>query len=139
VARGASHLGRSVTADTTVVPDKLEVRVEQQADCTVLYLDGEIDTYVAPRVRECLADMWARTSTPLVIIDLSRVTFCDAAGLRTLLFALKIMEMAGRRLVLSGVGERMALLMRVSGVLDAFEIHDSVEHVLFADADIRPR
>lgn len=109
--------------------------MQQQADCTVLYLDGEIDTYLAPRVRECIADIWARTSTPLVIIDLTRVTFCDAAGIRALLFALKIMRMSGRRLVLSGVGERLALLLRVSGVRDAFEIHDSVEHVLLTDAD----
>lgn len=112
--------------------------MEQQADCTVLYLDGEIDTFVAPWVRECVADVWARTSTPLVIVDVSRVTFCDAAGIRALLFALKIMQMSGRRLVLSGVGERMALLLRVSGAQDVFEVHESVEQVLFA-AETRHR
>lgn len=104
--------------------------MEQQADCTVLYLDGEIDTFVAPRVRECVADVWARTSTPLVVIDLSEVTFCDAAGVKALLFALRIMQVSNRRLVLCGVGKRMELLLRVSGVQDVFEVHDSVEHVL---------
>lgn len=104
--------------------------MEQQADCTVLYLGGEIDTYVAPRIRECVADVWARTSTPIVVIDLSLVTFCDAAGVKALLFALKIMRASNRRLVLCGVGRRMELLLRVSGVQDAFEVQDSVEHVL---------
>ncbi len=104
--------------------------MEQQADCTVLYLDGEIDTFVAPKVRECVADVWAQTSTPLVVIDLAKVTFCDAAGVKALLFALKIMQASNRRLVLCGVGRRMELLLRVSGVQDVFEVHDSVEHVL---------
>ncbi|MEV5412525.1 STAS domain-containing protein [Thermopolyspora sp. NPDC052614] len=108
----------------------MEVQVEQQANCTVLYLDGEIDTFVAPRVRECIADVWAQTSTPLVVIDLARVTFCDAAGVKALLFALKIMQATNRRLVLCGVGRRMELLLRVSGVKDLFEVHDSVEDVL---------
>ena len=109
--------------------------MEPQADCTVLYLSGEIDTFVAPRIRECIADVWARSSTPLVIIDLSGVSFCDAAGIRALLFAQKIMRMSGRRLVLSGVDDRMAMLLRVRGVRDEFEVHESVEQVLLADAE----
>ena len=104
--------------------------MEQYPECTSLHLDGEIDVYVVPRLRECLAGIWARTSSPCVIVDLSKVTFCDAAGVAVLLFDQKIMSGAGRRLVLTGVSRPVGRVLRASGAISSFEIHQSVEHVL---------
>jgi anti-sigma B factor antagonist len=104
--------------------------MEQYPECTSLHLDGEIDVYVAPRLRQCVADVWARTSSPCLIIDLSKVTFCDAAGLGVLLFAQKIMRSSNRRLVLAGVTKPVARVLQASGAIGHFEIHESVEHAL---------
>ncbi len=104
--------------------------MEQYPECTSLHLDGEIDACVAPRLRECLARVWARTSSPCVIIDLSRVTFCDASGVSALLFAKKSMALAGRRLILTGISRKVGRVLCATGAIDSFEIQQSVEHVL---------
>ncbi|MFI2040492.1 STAS domain-containing protein [Streptomyces bottropensis] len=50
-----------------------------------LHLGGELDADTAPGLREDLAVLAARSTEGLLVLDLSGITFCDSAGLYTLL------------------------------------------------------
>ncbi|MFG1708015.1 STAS domain-containing protein [Nonomuraea sp. M3C6] len=50
---------------------------------TIVHLSGEIDIFTSKALRQQLLDTLSR-STPLLILNLSRVSFCDASGLAVL-------------------------------------------------------
>ncbi|MFB6957218.1 STAS domain-containing protein [Streptomyces sp. NPDC056309] len=51
---------------------------------TVATVTGEIDVATAPRLRGYLSDLLGDHGKPThIIVDLSRVTFCDASGVGT--------------------------------------------------------
>jgi anti-sigma B factor antagonist len=65
-----------------VQPFRLET-VTAGGDCAVLRMDGEIDAYTAPQIRERVLDL-ARNGTVHIIADLRGAGFLDSAGLGAL-------------------------------------------------------
>lgn len=61
-----------------------------------------------------------------LIVDMSGVPYIDSAGLGSLIAAYVGRERENRKLVLSGVSERVKTVMAVSGVQDLFAMYPSV-------------
>ena len=53
------------------------VTVEHVEGATIVHVAGEVDAYVAPELEEA----FGRTDTPLVVADLTRVSFLDSTAL----------------------------------------------------------
>ncbi|HLI00166.1 MAG TPA: STAS domain-containing protein [Acidimicrobiales bacterium] len=71
----------------------LEVLQEEAPDGTaVCRLQGDLDTYTAPRLRQALA---ALASAPRLVVDLSDVAFIDSAGLGALVGGIRRAQDAG--------------------------------------------
>ncbi|MFI6151123.1 STAS domain-containing protein [Kitasatospora sp. NPDC051170] len=75
---------------------------------------GEIDLDTAPRLRRELER--ALVEHPMVVLDLSQVTFMDCAGLGALLRARSQADHSGRRLVVHGVSRPVARLLKLTGL-----------------------
>jgi anti-sigma B factor antagonist len=70
---------------------------------TVLRVTGDLDLYVTHDVKKRLDVAFERRPAPQVIVDLSRATFIDSAGLGVLVYGLKKLRLRGAilRLVVS--------------------------------------
>ncbi|WP_084774052.1 STAS domain-containing protein [Nonomuraea candida] len=88
---------------------------------TVVRLSGDIDLFTTPRLRRRLTSALA-FSTGLLVLDLSRVTFCGADGLGVLVGVQERARIRGITLALTGVPPRVARLLRVSGLDHRFPI-----------------
>jgi len=67
---------------------ELDITAEQgQKDC-VLTLEGEVDVYTAPRLKEELVAAIERGCVDIVV-DMEKVTFIDSSGLGVLVSALR--------------------------------------------------
>src|SRR6202030_4636698 len=80
--------------------------VPRQHRPNVLPLKGEIDLHVSPAVTESLNAM-AEKKPERIVIDLSRATYIDSAGLAALILAMQKVEAYGGRFLLAGVDETM--------------------------------
>ncbi|WP_449477352.1 STAS domain-containing protein [Streptomyces abikoensis] len=90
----------------------------------IIELHGELDI-LAEQLLGPRMDALTERGRADIVIDLRRVTFMDASGLRLLLRARHRMLCRGGRLrVVRGV-PRVARLMRVAGVETAFDIMDA--------------
>jgi anti-anti-sigma factor len=78
-------------------------------------LRGEIDIATAPGLRERLLEL-LRPGTGLVILDVSGISFCDAAGLEVLVSSHRRAMALGITLRLTSVPPRMTRLMRLHGL-----------------------
>jgi anti-sigma B factor antagonist len=94
-----------------------------RADGLCVAVTGEVDAYTAPEMRAQLLD--AMRLNPVVIVDLSAVTFMDSQGLAALLRARQEAESSGGRLRLEGVPSRILRLLQLTRLDSVFTI-DSV-------------
>jgi anti-sigma B factor antagonist len=67
---------------------EFEIRSEQQGTVCSVAIDGEIDVYTAPQLRERIITLIDGGCTN-VIVDLSHVGFIDSSGLGVLVSALR--------------------------------------------------
>lgn len=75
---------------------------------------GEVDAYTAPGMQAELVD--ALRSHPVVIVDLSAVTFMDSQGLAAFIRAHQESESMGGTLRLAGVPPRVRQLLTITGL-----------------------
>ena len=87
------RLARLLEPVTPIEPVSLDVRWRAEGNLLRVHLTGEIDLSTAGRIDQ-VEDAYLHSRCRDVELDLSRVTFCDCAGLEHLV---RIYEQAARR------------------------------------------
>jgi len=97
----------------------------------VIDVQGEIDMYTAPRLRELLIDLVSTGSSQLVV-NLDKVGFLDSTGLGVLVGGLKKVRAHEGSLQLVCSQDRLLKIFRITGLAKVFVIHDTAEAALAA-------
>jgi anti-sigma B factor antagonist len=97
----------------------------------VLPLEGEIDLHVSPAVTASLNTMIEKKPKQLVV-DLSRVTYIDSAGLATFIEGMQKIEAYGGKFALAGLQETVRSIFEISRLDQVFQIFPDVETALAA-------
>src|SRR2546430_17600712 len=105
--------------------------VSRQHRPNVLPLTGEIDLLVSPAVTESLNAM-TEEKPERIVIDLSRATYIDSAGLAALILAMQKVEAYGGRFFLTGLHETMRSIFESSRLDQIFQIFPDVDAALAA-------
>ncbi|SRR5436189_3967782 len=100
----------------------------------VLPLEGDIDLHVSPVVTEALNAM-IKKKPERIVIDLSRATYIDSAGVAALILAMQDVEAYGGKFFLSGVQETIRLILETSGLDRIFWIFPDVDAALAAKGE----
>jgi len=102
--------------------------VTHGTDATVVHVVGEIDTLTAPVLRAQLDEHIP--SVPLLVLDLSEVTFLGSAGLAVLVAAKDAADADGHTLRLV-CGSRIVIrALEATGLLTLFDVADGVPEAL---------
>ena len=105
------------------------VALQQQPN--VLALEGDVDLHVSPLVTESLNAM-IRKKPERIVIDLSRTTYIDSAGVAALIIAMQEVEAYGGEFFLSGLQETLRLIFETSRLDRTFRIFPDVDAALAA-------
>ena len=97
---------------------------------SVLHVVGEIDTLTAPLLRAQLDGQIA--GVPLLVLDLSEVTFLGSAGLAVLVAAKDDAETRDHRLRIVPGSRIVVRALQATGLLGIFDIADDVPQALKA-------
>jgi anti-sigma B factor antagonist len=101
-------------------------------DRAVLRIDGDIDTCTAPQLRDRVLGL-AGHGTVHLIADLRGVGFLDSAGLGALVAArTELRGRAGSLRLVPGTG-RIAQMLQITGLSDAFALYSCVLEAITAD------
>jgi anti-anti-sigma factor len=87
---------------------------------------GDLDLCSAPTVRHTLREALSRHGR--VVVDCSRLSFCDCTGLSALLGAARAARAKGAELRLCAVSHALARLLRLSHTAGAFTIEPDPAH-----------
>ncbi|MDH6226605.1 MULTISPECIES: STAS domain-containing protein [Streptomyces] len=108
---------------------RLLVEVREEGASAVVIPAGELDHHTAELLREPLERNLAKGRTRLVV-DCSRLEFCDSTGLNVLLGARLKAEEAGGGIHLVAMRPAVARVFEITGADTVFSVHDTVEGAL---------
>ena len=97
----------------------------------VVDVEGEIDVYTAPRLRELLIDLVNKNNYQLVV-NMEKVEFLDSTGLGVLVGGLKRVRAHDGSLDLVCTQERILKIFRITGLTKVFGIHNTVDEAIAA-------
>ena len=100
---------------------------------TVIAVNGEIDVYTAPRLREMLIRLVDEEKYHL-IVDMEGVEFLDSTGLGVLVGGLKRVRSHDGGIDLVCTQGRILRIFRITGLSKVFSIFDSVDQALASHA-----
>ncbi|MGW3492472.1 STAS domain-containing protein [Streptomyces sp. NPDC001020] len=108
---------------------RLLVEVRQAGTSAVVTPAGELDHHTADLLREPLDDCFARGVSRLVV-DCSRLEFCDSTGLNVLLGARLKAEAAGGGVHLAQMQPVVARVFEITGAEAVFTVHETLDAAL---------
>jgi len=100
----------------------------------VVDVEGEIDIYTAPRLRELLIDLVSQGNYQL-IVNLDKVEFLDSNGLGVLVGGLKRARAHDGSLDLVCTRERILKIFKITGLTKVFGIYQTVDQAIAARKD----
>ncbi|GLW05396.1 anti-sigma factor antagonist [Microtetraspora sp. NBRC 13810] len=105
----------------------MEILSWREGTSTVIQPDGDLDLAATPRLREVLDEVLATHRPPRLVIDLTKVPFCDSAGLGLLINTLTRVRDANGRLVLAVTPGMITNLLTITNLDKHFEIHETTQ------------
>src|SRR5437868_3486280 len=105
----------------------------RQDRANVLAIEGDIDLHISPAITESLNAM-IKKKPERIVIDLSRATYIDSAGIAALILAMREVKEYGGKFFLSGVQETIRSTLENSRRERIFSIFSDVESGLAANA-----
>jgi len=100
---------------------------------TVVTIRGELGIAAAPALREQLLILLA-SGANRIVVDLSRVTFCDSSGLAVLVGAARRASLLGGALRLAAAPPPVLIVLRLTGLDTHFETFPTVPAATVAAA-----
>jgi anti-sigma B factor antagonist len=103
----------------------MQISNKKVEDVTVVQLAGELTAQTAGQTQEQVLQLAAPDAK--MVLDMSRVTFMSSAGLRLLLVLYRTVSGRGGKVVLVGLSEDLQCTMSLTGFLDLFHHHPTLE------------
>lgn len=108
---------------------RLRVEVRHHGASAVVTPAGELDHHTAELLREPL-DQCVTDGRSRLVVDCSRLEFCDSTGLNVLLGARLKAEAAGGGVHLAGMLPVVARVFEITGADAVFTVHDTLDAAL---------
>jgi anti-anti-sigma factor len=110
----------------TMVNPGLDLSAQTAGDTTIAELTGELDIASASALRERLLSL-LRPGSSRLVVDLSKVSFCDASGLAVLVNTGRRAKLLGGFLHLAAVSPPVGQVLNITGLRRQFAIFPTVQ------------
>lgn len=108
---------------------QLQVSSEAVGEATVVHAAGELDLHTAPSLQAEVDEVLAG-NPPLIVVDLSRVTFMDSTGLSVIVATVAAMRAHEGQVRVVTAKKKVAKVFRLTGVDQQVGMFDSVPEAL---------
>ena len=105
------------------------MRIKDHDGATIIALSGDIDMYTSLELRELLLRLISQKA-PVILVDLTDVTYIDSSGIATFVEGLKGMMSYSGRLKFFGVPRRVQEIFNFSKLDKVFDIYGSLSDAL---------
>ncbi|WP_232426192.1 STAS domain-containing protein [Cytobacillus praedii] len=105
---------------------KMNIHKHHEKKEVMVYLEGEIDAYTAPKLRE---ELWSLSEKEnnIIIINLKDVTYLDSTGLGVFVGLFKRLKSKNGELELIELSNRLKKLFEMTGLINIINISVNTE------------
>lgn len=107
----------------------LSVASREEGQFTVVVVNGEIDVYTAPILREKLVSLISAERFHIVV-DMTKVSFLDSTGLGVLVGCMKRLRSHSGTLRLVCAESRILKVFSITGLTQVFPIFETLDEAL---------
>lgn len=108
----------------------MDIEVTCKENCLIVGLSGELDQHMADRIRSSLNHHLLKERICNIIFDFTEVDFMDSSGIGMILNRYKQVKKLGGELYLTGCGQSIIRLVRLSGLERIVKIKDTMDEAL---------
>lgn len=108
----------------------MELTEGRIGEATTLRVAGRVDSSVSKLLEQKVADVIALDR--FVIVDVAEMSYVSSAGLRPFITLAKHAKARNQTVSLCGVRDEIAEIFEISGLLELFAVHDTVEAAIAA-------
>ncbi len=109
----------------------MEIYRREVGDVVIFDINGEIDLYNAPEIKEKIKDEMNKNKVN-VIINLDRVSYIDSSGIGVLISSLSNLKKIGGALKLINVYASVRKVFELTKLTSFFDIYDNESDALIA-------
>ena len=104
----------------------ISIDVKEKESVLAVKVNGEIDAYTAPQLREKLFPLSEKEGVKMVV-DLSEVNYMDSTGLGVFVGVFKNVRAHDGEFKIVGLSERLQRLFEITGLADIIDINSQIE------------
>ncbi|WP_210367156.1 anti-sigma factor antagonist [Bacillus sp. REN3] len=104
----------------------ITIDVKETESVLTVKVNGEIDAYTAPKLRETLFPMSEKEGVKMVV-DLSEVNYMDSTGLGVFVGVFKNIRAHNGEFKIIGLSDRLQRLFEITGLSDIIDINSQIE------------
>ncbi len=108
----------------------MEVTESRIGSATTLKIVGRVDSSVAKALEQKVLDVASRDGH--IVVDLGGMHYVSSAGLRSFIILAKNARAKNQTIALAGMSDEVGEIFEISGLLELFQIYDSVEAAVAA-------
>ena len=108
----------------------MDVTESRGGGTTTLRISGRVDGSVSKLLQERVQDVIARDEH--VIVDLGGMNYVSSAGLRSFIMLAKNARARQKTIALVALQDEVTEIFEISGLLDLFEIHGTMDDAVAA-------
>jgi anti-sigma B factor antagonist len=109
----------------------MEIKRREVGDIVIFDINGEIDLYNAPEIKEKIKEEMNKNKVN-IIINLDKVTYIDSSGIGVLISSLSNLKKVGGGLKLINVYASVRKVFELTKLTSFFDIYDSEADALNA-------
>ena len=110
----------------------LEIDIEQQSEAAIVRVSGDADMASSAQLREAILDLLETCAQRRVIVSMAGASYIDSSAVACLVEGLQLAMRRRIRFGLAGLNEGPLQVLRVTRLIDVFEVHASEEDALKA-------
>ena len=119
-------MGSQACGQTEVITIDIKVDTRMSGDWAVVDVEGEVDVFTAPKLREQIIGLLT-AGNDRIVVNLEKVDFMDSTGLGVLVGGLKRVKEKDGSLAIAGAHGTVLRVLSVTGLNSVFPLHDTVE------------
>lgn len=109
----------------------MDIQVREVGSVVILDINGEIDLYNAPEIKENIKSQMEQGKNQ-IIINLDKVSYIDSSGIGVLISSLSNLKKAGGGLKIIHVYASVRKVFELTKLTSFFDIYDSEQEALAA-------
>ena len=109
----------------------MEINRRESGEIVIFDINGEIDLYNAPEIKENIKEEMNKTKVN-IIINLDKVSYIDSSGIGVLISSLSNLKKVGGALKLINVYASVRKVFELTKLTSFFDIYDSEADALAA-------